>query len=441
MKKLLTTALAALLLVLLGIPAVLLGIGSLARPSARGPGPARVVAVVRGKGPLAAGVAEVPLDVPPGTPIAGFARLRYASEGIRDPLGVRALVLSAGGCRVALVSAEILLVPDSLVEAVRARLRDLPLDGLIVTATHTHAGPGGYWEDLLGERIATGPYDPAARDRLANAIALAVRRAASFAGPARLSLAQGRAEALQHNRDGGPRDGRLSVLRIEGSGGAPLAEVTLFAAHPTTLGGGNRSLSGDWAGRFLAGGHQGLRLLLQGALGDQSVSLDPPGTAITPEAYAAALGAAVDGLGSGPPDPAPALAIATVDVPLPPPAPAAVPAPLRRAVGALAQDLLPADASVTALRIGPLLLLGVPAEPVAAVGARWREAAGPDAEVVALANGYLGYVESAEQVTRGAGEADRTYYGPELEARLEKGIVLAAEAARGDAGRAGGTRR
>jgi hypothetical protein len=96
----------------------------------------------------------------------------------------------------------------------------------------------------------------------------------------------------------------------------------------------------------------------------------------------------------------------------------------------VAGGLLPAEASVTAVRLGPLLLLAVPAEPVAAVGEAWRAAAGPGAEVLALAGGYAGYVEAPARMARGEGETSRTYYGPDLEARLGGALRLAAERAR-----------
>jgi hypothetical protein len=416
----------------LGIPAALLAAASVPAPPVRPAGPPRLAGARACQGPLSAGVAEVRLELPPDTPIGGFARLRYGSEGVRDPVGARALVLSAGACRVAIASAEILLVPDALEAAVRARIDDLPLDGLLLTATHTHAGPGGYWEDLLGERLGVGPYDPAMRDRVAGALAGAIRQAAGALAPARLSMGRGEAPELVRNRAGGLRDARLTVLRLDRPDGAPLAELAIFAAHPTTLGKANRRISGDWPGRFLSGGGHGLRLLLQGAVGDQSVAL--PGVArVTPEPYGDALSAAVDALRFGPPEPATALGFARAEVSLPAIAPP-VPRLLARAAANLTREALPARASVAALRLGPVLLLAVPGEPVAEEGARLRAEVGAGAEGVSLADGYVGYVETAARVAAGAGEARRSYYGPDLAPRLERAAAAAARAARAGAG-------
>ena len=119
---------------------------------------------------------------------------------------------------------------------------------------------------------------------------------------------------------------------------------------------------------------------------------------------------------------------------LPPLGPGAVPAWLRPAARSLLGGVLPGTARVTAVRLGSLLLVATPAEPVEAVGRAWRAAAGPDAELLSLADGYVGYVDTAARFTAGAGEAHRSYYGPELAARLEAAVAAAAQAA--DAARA-----
>jgi hypothetical protein len=416
-------ALGALLLVL-AIPAVFVGAASLPWHAARPDAPPRVIRAGEGVGALRAGASQVAFDLPPGVPIAGFARLSYRSEGVRDPVGARALVLAVPGLKVALVSAEILLVPEPLEAAVAAAVADLGLGGLVIAATHTHAGPGGFWRHSLGERLATGPYDPRAAEAVAAGIAAAIRRADAALAPARVAVARGVAEDLARSRSGGAEAAWLTALRVERPDGAPVAEVVVFPAHATILGKENRRLSGDWPGPFMAGGGRGVRLFVEGALGDQSV--DGPASA-TPEAFARALSERVAALPAGAPDAAPALAYAVVEVSLPGALPAAVPAPLRRAARNLAHGLFPATARVEALRIGEALLVAVPAEPVASVASAWRAGLPPGTEIVSLAGGYLGYVEVPERMAAGDGESVRTYFGPGLAVRLGEAARLAAE--------------
>jgi hypothetical protein len=416
----------------IGLSFVVFVIGGLSLPwhASRPALPPVVLSASRGSGPLRAGVAAVNIDLPAGVPIGGFARRDWTSQGLRDPVSARAVYLDEPGCRVAVASAEILLVTEPLERRVEALVADLGLDAVLVTATHTHAGPGGYSDDFAFERVALGPYDARVLDLLADRIATAIRQAVGAAAPARLSVARGLATELVRARSGGQAAGRLLSLRLATPEGAPLAELLVFAAHPTTLGKANHRISGDWPGRFAAAPGRGVRLVLQGALGDQSARVPPGDDGSGPERYAAALRGVDDALPEGPPLTDVNLAAATAATTLPAPAPGAVPAWLRRAASTLAWSRLPASARVTALRLGPVLLVAVPAEPTAEVGERWRRAAGDDAEIASLFDGYAGYVETPERTRSGVGETVRTYYGPDLAPRLEDAIVAAVRATR-----------
>jgi hypothetical protein len=389
----------------------------------------RVDVIARGGGSLEAGVGVAPIDVPLGAPIAGFAHLGYRSTG-SDPITARALVLCSGDLKVALISAEILLVPDSLRAAVMARLSGMQLSGVVLAATHTHASPGGYYENAVFERFGLGPYDPAMRDRVANAMAESVRRALATEQPARLSVASGRDVSLVEGRDDAERDGRMTVLRIDRPDGQPVAELTVFASHPTTEGILNRRISGDWPARFYAHSKHGVRLLLQGPVGDQSAALPRRLGPRTPENYGAAVDRALATLSFGTPDAAPTIAYAAAEVGLPTPRPLMVPGWLRPAATNLASSFLPSQAHVSALRIGPVVLLVVPGEVMSHPAARWRDMAGAGAEVVSVADGYVGYVDTADRVAAQRSAPERSYYGPELAPALERGLSMVVGALR-----------
>ncbi len=413
----------------LGLLAAALGFLCLPWVKPRPAVPPRVEVIARGDGPLEAGVGVAPIEVPLGAPIAGFAHLAYRSDGA-DPVTARALVLGSGELRVAVVSAELLLVPDSLRAAVMARLQGLQLSGVILAASHTHASPGGYYENLAAERAGMAPYDPSMRDLVANALAEAVRRAIANSGPARLSVARGREASLVNGRSGAEPDGRMTLLRIDRPGGEPVAELVVFASHATTLGKHNRRISGDWPSRFYARSKHGVRLLLQGPVGDQTTNFPRYLGPSTTETYGAAVDRFAASLSFGPPDPSPAIAYAAADVALPIPEPPAAPRALRQAATNLASGFLPSQARVSALRLGPAVLLFTPGEVMSHLAARWREMGGPDAEVVSLADGYLGYLDSAERSGKGEPHPERTYYGPALAPALEKGLSMVVGAIR-----------
>jgi len=424
LKKLL-----AALAVLLALALLAFGVGSIRWHPSRRAAPPRLEEVARGTGPLLAGAAVIWLAPPPPVPVAGFPRLHWMEEGRRDPVAVRALVLQEHGCTVALVSVEILLVPGKLEQAVERAVRDLKLDHLVLAATHTHAGPGGYWQLALGERLATGPYSAAVFDHLVQRTAEAVRKAAGALEPAYLSVGRGAATDLVRNRGGGEVDGRLVSARLVALTGKPVAEVVLYASHATLLGGQNRLVSGDWPGALMRSKAQPV-LMFQGAVGDQTPRM-PPGRRANPEVYAQALRERIDGLAYGVADPWPELAVATTTAVLPAPIPGASPPLFRRLAANIFYALVPDRARVAAIRLGPLTLIAVPGEPVAAVGKRWRETAGAGSEILALAGDYLGYVETSERMAEAAGETVHTQYGPELADWLTPAVKLSAEAVRG----------
>ncbi len=390
----------------------------------REPGPPRVLSAAGGSGPLSAGGAAVPLAAPAGAPIGGYPRLSYASEGVEDAPMARAIVLSEPGFSVALASVDVLLVPAALREKVEARLSDLRLDAILVAATHTHSGPGGFWNDLLGARFGTGPYEPALEEALAGRIADAVRAAADARAPARVSVAGSLRPDLVRNRDGGARGGQLLVIRVERPGGEVVGQVVVFPAHATIREKRNRLLSGDWPGE-LARNLPGVTVFLQGAEGDQTWALPAPQPGPPHLAYGRLVAEEVRRLPYPPGEGAPALAAAAAEVSLPAPSFGAVPAFLDRLLANLLWNWMPERTRVVALRIGPATLLAVPAEPGEAVGTAWRSAFGPGAEVVSLVGDYVGYVETPEGVRARTGEAKRTYLGPELSRVLQAGLAAA----------------
>jgi hypothetical protein len=89
---------------------------------------------------------------------------------------------------------------------------------------------------------------------------------------------------------------------------------------------------------------------------------------------------------------------------------------VRRAPAGALDPLVTSRFRFAGLRLGDLVLLGVPGEPITAVGQRLHEearAAGLDAWVLGLTNGHMGYVTTAEEYDQGGYEAWLTLYGRE----------------------------
>lgn len=389
----------------------------------------RAAFAARGQGPLRAGAGKVVLPIQPGAPLAGYATIFGRSwDGTGEPLYARAAVLEAGGLRVHLVALDLLLISADLEAEIFHRASLPETSCALVAATHTHSGAGGTWDSAVGAALGNGKFDRATRDGIAQAAADALAQAIAALRPATLRTAQVVFDGgPARPRSGTSIDPGLTAFRIEEApGGAAIATAAIYGMHPTVHGKRSRRLSGEWpaaAARLLdAGG--GVGLVLQGAVGnatwaragdDEAASIARLGRQVATEALRAALAAPPVGAG-----------LLTCEVrllPLPPPqASPAVPWPLRRAVANLLGLADPRVVPQVELGLGPLHLLGVPGEPVGPLGLQAR----PRAALVGLADGYAGYIETAEQVESGAGEAARTSFGPSLAKSLGLGIGGAA---------------
>ena len=83
------------------------------------------------------------VDVPLGTPMAGFAARTGASLGVHDPLTVRALIID----HVGIVTIDCCVLHERTCEQIR---QSSVLDDVVVCATHTHSGASIGW-DRVGE--------------------------------------------------------------------------------------------------------------------------------------------------------------------------------------------------------------------------------------------------------------------------------------------------
>jgi len=244
-----------------------------------------VAVSMRGAG-LKAGVARVDITPPPGLPMYGYASRSQPATGTLDPLYARVVVLEASERRLALVTLDLGRVfgPSSL-----ARLRDAVRESsgisfLLITASHTHAGPNDLDEYSSGQPPA---WEPTALDKIAKAIAEAARQMQEV----RLGTGDGRVYVGYNRRrvdsDGtvtmfwqnssriptAPVDPWVGVLRLDTPDGKPLAILVNYACHPVVFGPDNLRYSADFVGVMCdtvekSFDSRPLCLFLQGADGD-----------------------------------------------------------------------------------------------------------------------------------------------------------------------------
>jgi neutral ceramidase len=412
---------------------------------------------------VTAGAASTTVRVPAGTPLAGYGapkrRLlfpdvlgRYAhafwfkpSLGQRDPITAKALVLATPAARLAWVTLDLIGVDGAFVRAVQERLTrsGVPSTTLIVSASHTHSGPGAFMDSGLMGFVAVDRLDPAVREALVESAASAVQQADRARGPALAGAASVTAAGLTTSRVGKPLDSEIVVLKLTTPAGAPLALVWNFAIHGTMLSAGNLKLSGDVTGLASARLEQKLgvpALFVNGAVGDVSPARHGEAAMVD---TAAALASAVEA-GWARARPAPVTALRTAERRVAMPAAAVS---LQRCLGSWIPPFfvvpvgsaMPREASLVAAALGDTAWVTIPGELQTSFGqAIKREGRARFASVfvAGLSNDYLGYFTTREDARRAKYVACATVYGPGAGACLTDAAIELVRGLRGETARA-----
>ncbi|MSU58917.1 MAG: hypothetical protein EXS35_12250 [Pedosphaera sp.] len=150
-------------------------------------------------------------------------------------LTVRALVFADGDTRVAIVSADFLGFPAVLGDRVRAAVKGIPPENILIGATHTHSAPDPYgFPDGTG---GTGS-DPKFLQSVCARMAEAINEAVAKLQPAQLKIATGEAKGkIAYNYYADQLyDPRCHVIQALDASGKPFATLVNYAIHPEVLG-------------------------------------------------------------------------------------------------------------------------------------------------------------------------------------------------------------
>ncbi len=228
---------------------------------------------------LQTGAAKLALELPLGGPLGGHVyRQGRAVVAQHDPITVRALYLEESSTRLMLVSVDVHSITSELRERIVSILPEGIEDNhLIVTATHTHNGPGGLADNWLSRRYMGG-YDPEMVGVIAEGVAQVMGEAVARKARGTIGYTVSNKLLLNENMfsSDGLRDGNLGVIRVDDSDGNPIAILGSFSAHPTTISASNSfTFSADYPGYFCtqleALSHENtVAFFLNGAVGDQA---------------------------------------------------------------------------------------------------------------------------------------------------------------------------
>ncbi len=386
------------------------------------------------------GAAVVAVEVPVGTPMAGYAARPGPSTGVHDPLTVRALVVDGVG----FVAVDCVALTETTCAEIRSAS---PLREVFVAATHTHAGPcltpgrvGGADEAVLADVVA------AAGRALATATAAAVPCLVTYGEATGLGVARNRRHLDREI------DPPLQVVGFVGDAGL-VAALASYPCHPVVLDASNRLISADYPGVLRAtveAAHPGaVCLFATGCAGDvndghpaeasYTSKASDSRTFAAVERIGARLGdAAVRALAAATPLDPDAVAVATtpitLDLDMLDPAQVAEDCdgwratagsvdPAQRAVYDIwadwADDWLAAtdhetvwNSRVGVVTIGDLRLVTLPCEPFLGIADGIRRRLGR-AVVVGYTDGVAGYVPTADEYQYGGYEVvdSHRYYG------------------------------
>ncbi len=351
-----------------------------------------------------------------------------------ERLYARCFTVSRGTWKAAIVSVEMLTVPDSLYREVKARI---PAGvGLFLTATHTHSAPDS---QLLNDRMTFSiPGVASYRHRwlnwYADKISGAVKKALGDRGRicSMLNVTQFKADLNRGRRPGADPEKIGTSLEC-----GPVPLFVSYPAHPVFYDSNYNETNGDWPGKlsslFEAEGLVSVAVLA-GAIGDVS----PVGEGHTArekvdDFCAKLLAASRKGTVVPvwkPKDPA-------LEIEQPIQMDPAVPSPgflsdykvPEELANTMVSRFAPDHASITAIRFGRFALIGVPGEPTSHLGRRIREAGLKmgfvSVLVVSHVNGWIGYILDPLDYSHGGYEASLSFNGPQEGEHVVAAAVLA----------------
>jgi hypothetical protein len=405
---------------------------------------------------LRGGVARVNLTPPMQMKAAlgGYgARMSKPATGEHDAIWAKALVLAQDDRKFVLVTADVLAFPPGFKAAVLERLgtNGWSANQVMLLASHSHTSldmmalhPGnefgipqaGIFQKELFEYTA---------DRLAKVIRDADKDLVPIVpGSATIQVA----DRNRNRRHGGPiHDTALTVTRIDTSAGRPLAVLVNWTAHPTFMDAKDMMFSGDWPGHLqrtieaLIG--QGVTVMFyNGAEGDQSpVPPDCSSNWERAERYGREMGIiAWRSWEKIQPQEVKVFAYHTETIDL----------PGRQAqqdfmktggkeyglnepmMKTFLERLVPAQTHSTCLRLGDLVILGVPGEMAAQLGleakAKVAQMTGASCVTIGgLADEWVSYILPADEYVKGGYEASMSFYGETLGKAVVEGVVSSAQ--------------
>jgi neutral ceramidase len=211
------------------------------------------------------GRSKADITGPIGLQMFGYVRADQISAGIHTRQWARTFVIAQldGEERVALVTVDLGSVTHEMllevVERLETRFGDVyDIANVVIAATHTHAGPGGYWhygsDSTLGVPFCREHFDAiadgivrsivAAHEDLAPGSILIRRGPVAVAGVNRSGIAYLNNPATERALFESDTDREMTLLKLVRDE-EPIGTLNWFAVHPSSMSSSNKLISGD----------------------------------------------------------------------------------------------------------------------------------------------------------------------------------------------------
>ena len=211
------------------------------------------------------------------------ARHDLLSRGVRDPLYAKVLVIETSDSKLALVGLDLGRSPgDPDFQRIREAVKKKAgVTHIMMSGSHTHHGPVLELKNEAGK--GKGTFDAAVKYRteLEKKLIKVIVEAANSTQDAQIGW-NTRDVDMNRNRHmkvaPKPRDTELSVVRLDGLDGKPIAVLVYFTAHPTVLNAADLRFSAEYPGVMMNEVEAALEtdcFFMQGAAGDMSVKTIP----------------------------------------------------------------------------------------------------------------------------------------------------------------------
>src|SRR3990167_8314165 len=196
----------------------------------------------------------------------GYAMMHQQTAGIAQRLWARAFVIESpcNQKRVVLVNTDLCMVTEAVKQEVVRKLKEKYGDryddkNVLLTAIHTHSGPGGFSTYFLYNLTTLG-FDHRNFEIIVDGIVAAIERADHTMQQGRIKVAEGELQGINFNRSpgaylensleernryAGNTDTQMTLLRFETLAGKPLCLINWFPIHGTSMNNKNLLINGD----------------------------------------------------------------------------------------------------------------------------------------------------------------------------------------------------